>query len=64
MWKWFKAQNFTTKMMIVLGVCLLVGVVTRWEYVSHETREAFRKRFTIERSDTTTLPRPDTVLSK
>ena len=45
--KWFKAQNASIKVMIILIAVSIVGIIINWDNVSKDTSEAITSR--IER---------------
>ncbi len=51
--KWWNSLNRTAKIMLLLIVLFIIAIATRWEYVKKETIEAFRGRFTVEKTGTT-----------
>ena len=51
-------HKMTVRLMIALIIMLLIGILTRWEYIKKEASESVKRYFTTEQ------PQPDSTDKK
>lgn len=58
MFKWFRAQSDSVKIMIVIGIVSVIGILFRWDAIRTTLADDFRTRFGGTQGDTTAVESP------
>ena len=53
---WLRKQNATVIGMLIIAIMLLIGIILRWDYISHEAASSFKGLF--EKPDSTQVITP------